>query len=119
MSPHSDNPDPVLRMLHDMRIAVKRLTVATVALYLALAAFGVGSYIDRGHQVSEVRRTTDSTNAALCALRSDLKARAETGSQFLKEHPEGIPGIPPALLQANLASQYKTIAALSPLVCEE
>lgn len=46
MSLHSEHPDPVLRVLHDMGTAVKRLTVATVVLYLLLTvALGSGLYL--------------------------------------------------------------------------
>lgn len=43
MSPHSD---PILRLLHDMRVSVGRLTAATIALYLLLAiASGIAFYL--------------------------------------------------------------------------
>lgn len=46
MSPHNENSDPVLRVLHDMRTSVKRLTIATIALYLFGAiTFGTAVYL--------------------------------------------------------------------------
>lgn len=58
------------------------------------------------------------TEHALCILRDDLEARVASSEQFLVDHPDGIPGITTAAIQANIDSQTRTIVALQLLQCE-
>jgi hypothetical protein len=58
------------------------------------------------------------THDALCNLRGDLQTRVDTTHRFLRLHPAGIPGVPPALLAQQADGQQRTVNALAPLGCE-
>jgi hypothetical protein len=100
-----------------LRKALRRLTWATVVVYLFLTAAIVAGYIVSSGQRSDLRATALSANSALCTLRSDLELRIEDARIFLDEHPDGIPGIPAATLVQSIANQKRTIDALSSLQC--
>lgn len=55
---------------------------------------------------------------ALCVLRSDLQVRVTSAEDFIRQHPEGIPGIPAATLKTSIVSQRQTIRALRDLNCD-
>lgn len=55
---------------------------------------------------------------ALCTFRQDLATRAENTKNFLKDHPEGIPGIPVAVIEQGLTNQEATIKSLAILKCD-
>jgi hypothetical protein len=57
------------------------------------------------------------TNAALCTLRNDLQIRVNQTEEFLRENPDGLPGIPRAALDQSLTNQRNTIKALEQLEC--
>jgi hypothetical protein len=57
------------------------------------------------------------THDAVCIFRADLERRAEDGRTFLKNNPDGIPGIPAAVIQTSIDNQERTIAALASLDC--
>lgn len=54
---------------------------------------------------------------ALCVFVSDLERRLAQGRAFLKDHPQGIPGIPAAAIQQGLVNQQKTLDSLEGLSC--
>lgn len=63
------------------------------------------------------RRTARQSTDALCALRGELRDRVTASQDFLRENPEGIPGIPDELLRDRLREQRRAVGALSPLRC--
>ena len=69
--------------------------------------------------LTQQARRADRAERALCILRSDLQTRVDTSIAFLKEHPDGIPGIPAATLQQSIDNQQRTILALQLLECPE
>lgn len=86
---------------------IKLLAVTTIVLVVALILGGVKIYHDAG-----------TTNKALCALRTDLNKRVAVSQGFLKEHPNGTPGISRVVIQTSIANQSSTIEALSILSCD-
>lgn len=87
---------------------------ATAALAIPFSAAVAGLLVDRfGRDIREQQRTT----AALCVLRADLERRVRMSREFLAENPQGIPGIPSAVLRKSIADQQRTVDALAPLDC--
>lgn len=90
----------------ELRRALRRQTILTVVLYLALIGGGIKVYIDS-------KNTTD----ALCAFRQDLAQRVLATADFLEEHPSGIPGVPIKIMLQQLSNQQRTVTALKTLNC--
>lgn len=82
----------------------KRVTVAVLFL-LVCVLLGAGAFFQR------------SNSAALCAYRSDLQRRIDSGTTFLKSHPHGILGIPASTLKVSVANEQSALNSLSSLVC--
>jgi hypothetical protein len=55
----------------------------------------------------------DAAHAALCVFVQDLSDRTSNSERFLMEHPNGIPGIPGAVIRNSLKNQQKTLASLN------
>lgn len=104
------SPDSVggISVADRLRRSLRRLAIATVILYVALCAAGIKVYLDQ-------RNTTES----LCTLRTDLRLRVDSSIEFLKEHPQGIPGIPAKTILDGIQNQRKSIIALNGLNCPE
>lgn len=67
--------------------------------------------------IGYVARESARTTHALCALRGDLETRINASTAYLKEHPEGIPGVSPKLIRDGIANQKRTVHALRSLSC--
>jgi hypothetical protein len=61
--------------------------------------------------------SNDQTTVAVCELRKDLQRRVKASTQFLAEHPDGIPGISAADIRTGIDNQSRTIVALRGLDC--
>lgn len=109
--------EPVKPQRSALQVALRRLTIATVAIYLALALVFIVGYVDAANRRAELTKVTLNTNNALCALRSDLEQRVEGSIQFLKDNPDGVPGISAKVIQQSIDNQTQTINALSQLHC--
>lgn len=94
--------------MRDLQRSLRWLVAATVVLWLVVVAFGAASYV-------VAARTHD----ALCTLRADLEQRVDSSRDFLKTHPDGIPGIPRATFDQGIANQERTIDALHELGCRD
>lgn len=58
------------------------------------------------------------TRVALCALRVDIDQRIAGSQDFLKKHPNGIPGLIPAgVIRVNIRNSQRTRKALDVLSC--
>jgi hypothetical protein len=101
----------------DLRKALRRLVWFTVVLYLALVALGIFGYIQRVHDLARVEKVTQQTNTALCLFRANLKGQVETSTQFLVDHPNGIPGLSAEVIQSGIDRQTATLKALEILEC--
>lgn len=86
-------------------------------VYLAIVAAGIAGFHETQVQSDKTERLSARTNAALCALRQDLKDRVHNSEEFLAQHPRGIPGIPAGTIRNSLEGQRRTINALAVLRC--
>jgi hypothetical protein len=86
--------------------SLRLLVIATVVLSLALAGVAAWTW-----------STSHANQKALCTLRSDLEARVEVSKTFLREHPEGVAGIPAQTIRDGIVNQERTILALGGLSC--
>lgn len=90
----------------------------SVALCVVALVLFTGALLVRTHDLRKLDQIAQSTNAALCTFKRDLERRYATAVEFLKDNPEGIPGIPAADLERSLASQRATLDALANLQCQ-
>lgn len=90
-----------------LRRTLRILGVATVSLYLVVVVAVFLVYRDANH-----------TTVALCALRADVEQRIASSQDFLKEHPNGVPGFNAAAINASLVNSQRTVKALSGLDCQ-
>jgi hypothetical protein len=93
-------------------------TWAMVLLYLVVVVALMVIWRDASNKRAELQREEARSSHALCALRGDLEQRAKSATDYLKEHPQGLPGIPASIIKSNLAGQRHSIAALSGLECK-
>lgn len=101
----------------DILKTLRRLVIATVILYVALAGLFVLGYVTVHNQRVELERTVDQTTTALCSLRGDLEARVRVSREFLEDNPNGIPGITPQVIRDSINGRLRTIEALESLAC--
>lgn len=106
----------------EIRIALKPILLRIAAAFaILLTATVIGSMA----AVWEIRENTHrdlersvQTTMALCTLRDDLQRRVDQSTAFLKEHPNGIPGIPRETFLQGVKNQRSTIDALNALDCK-
>jgi uncharacterized protein HemX len=101
----------------ELQAAMRRLTVATVMLYVMAVGIAVGGGYFAQVQRDQLKRETHRTTTALCALRGDLERRVEDSRRFLEENPHGIPGVTAASVRLSIQNQEKTIGTLSIVEC--
>lgn len=92
----------------ELRRSLRALQITTVVLVLILVGAGIKVYLDG-----------KDTKDALCTLRFDLATRALASTAFLKDHPNGVAGIPPKQILESIYNQQRTIVALKDLNCEK
>ena len=109
-----ENPNPPGE---ELRRGLLWLAIATVFLFLVVCAGGALAYWDSANQRNAIRTNQVQTQRALCTFVADLQRRVDTARQFLREHPNGIPGISRAQLQLSIDNQQRTIKALDALEC--
>ena len=61
--------------------------------------------------VLRVYQTADQAHDAICALRAERLKGVHSTTRFLKEHPQGIPGISRADLLRSIQTQKQTVRA--------
>jgi len=61
--------------------------------------------------VLKVYQTADQAHDAVCALRAERLKGVHSTQQFLREHPQGIPGISRADLLRSIQTQKQTVRA--------
>lgn len=61
--------------------------------------------------------TAKQSRDGLCAIRQDAERRVVLGKEFLKDNPQGISGISPAVLKRSIDTSQETIDSLSDLDC--
>lgn len=62
-------------------------------------------------------KTAQASKDGLCAIRQDSERRVTLGEQFLKNNPNGIPGISIDSLRRSVANAKETVESLSSLNC--
>lgn len=103
-------------MIERLRQIVGALTLAAVIGAFVYFAWATG---EQNTVLAQQAEAADRTEQALCVLRDDLQIRVDAAVQFLKDNPDGIPGIPPQQIQDSIDNQQRTILALSLLHCDE
>jgi hypothetical protein len=85
-----------------------------LTIWIIIFSVAVGWQVAQNrNRINDLRRT----ETALCNLRTDLVRRNETSRQFLKENPQGIPGITAAAIKTSIKNSERTIKSLSNLRC--
>lgn len=84
--------------------------------YRALIFFAITFVVTTAFVVQLIRQNSQA-NAALCTFRGDLQQRAIGAQDFLREHPDGIPGISAKALRTSIDNQRRTVDALASLDC--
>lgn len=92
-----------------------------VAAFLAMclvfvAAVSVLSYVidsNRG-----LARDGKEAHDAICVLKADYRERIREGVAFLREHPDGIPGIKVGVIKQSVKNQRQTLHALGKVRCK-
>lgn len=78
--------------------------------FLGLTSAALGLYV--AHVATENKK-------GLCALRTDAEDRINQTQDFIKEHPDGIPGISIAQLKRSTNNSVRTFMALEEVDCPE
>ena len=96
------------------------LKFATLLAVVSLAAL-IFAFAVRSHDLNRIK-TLSYTNCTqvetLKAIQYRALARQINGStQFLRAHPNGIPGISPKLISQGIADNEKTLHELAPRPC--
>jgi hypothetical protein len=97
--------------------SLRWLTVAIIVMYVVLVAFVGGALTYAQHERGKIQAVVSDTNGALCTLRGDLEARVASSQKFLRDHPDGIPGIEPATIRQSIANTQATVDALAAIPC--
>lgn len=114
-----------------MFAAVRWIVVGFAVVAVVFVAIVIMLYTTNRNRVEEanklaeqnaalIKRTdasSDESHRALCAFRSDLDTRIKAGKDFLKAHPNGIPGISRADIERSLQGQESTLDTLHFLRC--
>ena len=125
-----------------------RFTILVVLVLVALAFSGYSSYKSRQTSLSanvtatqskviakvSIRTSRSTAKLArenrklirdgqqahdvLCIFKSKLKRDIRASQDFLREHPEGIPGIPVALIAKSLSDNKRDLRSLKGLKCD-
>lgn len=107
-----DVPPPPIKVISDdvaksLRRTLRVLIVATLVLYIIMISFMIWTW-STGH----------TSKNALCAIRLNAQVQLDQGKEFLKDHPNGLPGLAsPDDLQNNIDNYSATVTALSNLNC--
>lgn len=92
------------------KVVNKQVRILYIITFITLAIVAYSAYSARGEAAQ--------TKKALCTFRLDLINRVSSGREFLREHPNGIPGISAAQITLSLKNQQLTIDSLDNLHCK-
>lgn len=93
-----------------MRLFFNILTLVLIGVVIYFSAISNNKQNDLVKQGAE-------SHEALCIFKSDLERRIGDGEQFLRDNPNGIPGIPEETLRNSIDNQKRTLASLAVLDC--
>lgn len=94
------------------------ITWLTAAMFLANAVIVIGLLTLRANDLERQADANRSAVLALCAFEDDLERRVLTGQEFLRKHPDGIPGITGADISRSLSNQQQTLDAIKPYLTD-
>ncbi len=97
--------------------AIRWLIALTAGLYVIQGVVFAGGYINAAHQRDDIAQNATDTARAVCALRLDLKRRITTSKGLLTHAPNGIPGLPAAVIVKSINDQQRTVDALRFVDC--
>jgi hypothetical protein len=101
----------------EIKKALRIVEIATVVLILLMMTLFIIGYADSTSQRDAIEQTSTQSHTALCSFVGDLERRVETSEEFLRDHPNGIPGLSVEVIRTSLANQRQTILSLSDLKC--
>lgn len=70
------------------------------------------------YQNRQLAKQGKEAHDAICTLKDDYRRRIDTSSQWLEQHPEGVPGIEPSVIQNSISNQIATLRALDDVDCD-
>lgn len=115
-------PDDNARQARDIALGlernVNRIVMIVIAIAVSIIALVIVGFLDSHSKSAALNRATERTTHALCTLRGDLARRVQQSEDFLREHPNGLPGISPAVIRNSQKSQEQTVKALGSLRCD-
>lgn len=82
-----------------------------ILIVFALGGFTMAATVYYTYTTSQKNQT------GLCAMRADAQERIDQSADFLKENPNGIPGISAEQLKRSTANSIRTRDALKDLDC--
>jgi hypothetical protein len=88
----------------------RRALTAWILIFTVVVIWQVGQNREHAKEGQQARE-------AICALKGDLSRRIDASRQFLKERPNGVPGIPPATIKQSIDNQQQTLDALGSVKC--
>jgi hypothetical protein len=112
-----DEPEQVLVVPPQ---TLRYIAIATTVLYIALAVVVVYVFLNARHTTNNLRAISQrnaTAVAGLCALKLDLAVRVASSEEFLRQHPEGIPGVPVSVIRSGIVNQRHTLDALAVVKC--
>lgn len=87
----------------------RRLTIVIVCASIVI----IWMYIQNRHRSQQGQEA----HTALCVFKEDLRKRMLFAEDFLKDNPNGIPGIRASVLRTSIANQKATLKSLATLSC--
>jgi hypothetical protein len=103
--------------VEEIKKALRIMEIATVILIVLMMTLVIIGYTDSANQRDAIRQTSLQSHNALCSFVADLQGRVASAEDFLREHPNGIPGLSVEAIRTSIENQKQTIEALSNLKC--
>lgn len=108
--PRHGSLQAIYRTLHN-------LVVGTVALWVLVVVFSIGGLLVGKKEVTQIRRDELLALRALCTERNSFDQSIRATEDFLKTHPNGIPGISRAVILRGLHQTEQARRALADIHC--
>jgi hypothetical protein len=105
--------DRLNKGIKGFRREIKTLGVLLTVVIVLMSGLAVVA-LDTRH---DLQVKFDQALTGLCTFRSDLQVRVQNSRDFLKQHPNGIPGIPASVLKNSIDNQRLTLSSLKTLPC--
>lgn len=101
------------------------LAAATVLVYVVLVGIFAFVFVTGHNRDERAKHDRQESRLILCSeenkvkkvLRDDLAEKIVDARQFLKDRPEGIPGIPPELIRRGIKNNLRVRAKLAGINC--